>query len=438
MRSMKKTTTQVAEPAMISYEQSFASKDDSKTIFPEDVRWTGLCIGIGLGVLVLDLAFLDELTVGILYAGVVLFASRLSYSYSAYAAAAICSGLSLLSPEVSDSATGAAGELGNRALVIFGIWVIAFLSLLWDKPQLGDYVSWSWPWRGISPSKTQSDEVSERREQRGVTSLEKGGDLSELNRALLNNNQEMETLINVVSHDLRSPLVNIQGFSKELSDSCSRLRELINQDGVMNDQIADASKLLDEEIPEALHYIRAGADKINCVLSGILRFSRLGRISLNTERLNVNTMVSNIATVMEFQLKEKGVLLQIDDLPDCMGDEILVSQVFSNLIENAYKYLDPTRAGVIRISGKIKDEMSIYAVEDNGIGIQEEYQGKIFEMFHRLDPQEGAGEGLGLTIVRRIVERHQGEVSVESEAGCGTTFFLSLPCAAAVLKEGRV
>ncbi|MGB0911118.1 MAG: sensor histidine kinase [Nitrospirales bacterium] len=214
-----------------------------------------------------------------------------------------------------------------------------------------------------------------------------------------------------------------------------RLRETINQRGPGVSSLPDAMHLLDEEIPEALRYIRAGAEKINYVLSGILRFSRLGRIALNTEPLNINAMVANIATVMEFQLKEKGVLLQIDDLPDCIGDEILVSQVFSNLIENAYKYLDPARPGVIRVSGKIKEGLSIYAVEDNGIGIQEDYQGKIFEMFHRLDPTEGSGEGLGLTIVRRIIERHQGEVWVESDYGIGTTFSLSLPCAVSALKE---
>ena len=290
------------------------------------------------------------------------------------------------------------------------------------------------PWWRPAPSVIEPDKVQERVSTE-IHGVKKGDDLEELNRALLNKNQEMETLINVVSHDLRSPLVNIQGFSKELSDACDRLREAINQNTSPGDSIKDATHLLDEEIPEALRYIRAGAEKINTVLSGILRFSRLGRISLNTERLNVNSMVSGIATVMEFQLKEKGVLLQIDDLPDCMGDEILVCQVFSNLIENAYKYLDPTRPGVIRVSGKIKDGISVYAVADNGVGIQEDHQGKIFEMFHRLNPKEEAGEGLGLTIVRRIVERHLGEIWVESEVGVGTTFFMSLPCAATTFKE---
>ncbi len=432
MGSMKKSTVQAVKPTVVSYEQSLTSAKYPSAKVADNIRGIGLCVGLGLGVFALDLVLLEGVMIVVLYAVVVLFASRLSFSYSAYVAAAMCSGLTLISLGVSEVGSLATGEFGNRLLVIFGIWVIAFLSLLWDKPQSNGSVLWLTLLRQGESIKEKHN-VDEHVVCKGMNSS--GDDLSELNRALLNKNQEMETLINVVSHDLRSPLVNIQGFSKELSDSCNRLRHTLRQSGTGGDSLGDAAHLLDEEIPEALHYIRAGAEKINCVLSGILRFSRLDRISLNTERLNVNSMVSGIATVMEFQLKEKGVLLKVDDLPHCMGDEILLNQVFSNLIENAYKYLDPHRLGVIHISGKIKDEMSIYAVQDNGIGIQEEYQGKIFEMFHRLNPHEGSGEGLGLTIVRRIVERHKGEVCVESEFGVGTTFFLSLPCAATALKE---
>ena len=431
MESMKKTTVQAVEPTMIPYESSLTSAEGPRAKVIDDIRGIGFCVGLGLGVFALDLVYLEGVMIVALYAVVVLFASRLSFSYSAYVAAALCSGLSLIRLGVSDAESLASGELGNRLLVVFGTWVIAFLSLLWDKPQSNGYVLWPTLWRQEESIKENHD-IDEHVVRKDMNLLETGDDLTELNRALLNKNQEMETLINVVSHDLRSPLVNIQGFSKELSDSCTRLRHTLKQSGTGGEE---AAHLLDEEIPEALHYIRAGAEKINSVLSGILQFSRLGRMSLNTERLNVNSMVSGIATVMEFQLKEKGVLLKVDDLPHCMGDEILLNQVFSNLIENAYKYLDPHRPGVIHISGKIKDEMSIYAVEDNGIGIHGDYQGKIFEMFHRLNPQERSGEGLGLTIVRRIVERHKGEVCVESEFGVGTTFFLSLPCAATALKE---
>ena len=175
---------------------------------------------------------------------------------------------------------------------------------------------------------------------------------------------------------------------------------------------------------------------MDAVLSGILRFTRVGRMALKVEPLDINGMVSVIAAAMEFQMKQKSVSLQIHDLPQCVGDETLVSQVFFNLLENAHKYLDASRPGVITISGSIENDKVVYAVKDNGIGILPEHQGKIFEMFHRLNPKWEAGEGLGLTIVKRIVERHQGEIWLESQAEVGTTFFVSFSQSVETKEEG--
>ena len=409
----------------------------SRKSVKRELLWVGLVITLGLIAFSIERLSHTGIMVGGIYALSVMLASRLSFNYAVYVTAAICSAMTLSSLILVDLAQLGWSDVTDRLLVLLAIWVSVFLSMLWEKPQHESHGAKA-NQRRSSRSVLRAEVVtSEPFDLPGEPSSKNIGDLAELNQALLNKNQELETLINVVSHDLRSPLVNIQGFSKELSDSCDRLRVAISHGTSTSMQMTDAAQLLDEEIPEALRYIRAGAEQINSVLSGILRFSRLGRISLNSERLNVNSMVSGIATVMEFQLKEKGVLLQIDDLPDCVGDEVLVSQVFSNLIENAYKYLDPVRPGVIRVSGKVRDRKSVYAVEDNGVGIRHDHQGKIFEMFHRLNPKDGSGEGLGLTIVRRIVERHQGEVWVESEFGIGTTFFVSFPCVQTVQKGKR-
>jgi signal transduction histidine kinase len=96
-------------------------------------------------------------------------------------------------------------------------------------------------------------------------------------------------------------------------------------------------------------------------------------------------------------------------------------------LDNALKYLDDSRPGMIHIYGKIDNGQSIYCVEDNGVGIASEHQNKIFEVFHRLEPDKKSGEGLGLTIVRRILDRHNGKIWVESELGKGSKFFVSLP-----------
>jgi len=130
---------------------------------------------------------------------------------------------------------------------------------------------------------------------------------------------------------------------------------------------------------------------------------------------------------MTIQVQSAGARVELVPLPACTGDPLLLNQTFSNLIDNALKYRDPARATRVQVSGCVEGDSSVYCVADNGLGIPPEHLDGIWELFRRLNPSGPPGEGLGLTLVRRIVERHGGRVWVESVASEGSRFFVSIP-----------
>lgn len=235
-------------------------------------------------------------------------------------------------------------------------------------------------------------------------------------------NKELETIVYVVSHDLRSPLLNVQGFGAALARTCQELKAKCDGGDTVGTR-----RLLDVDVPRALKYIEAGIAKMDALLSGFLRFSRLGRMELRIEPLAMQTVVTGVVQALKFQAEQADAAITVGELPDCLGDATLVGQVFSNLIDNALKYRDPARRCEITITGEAGDGASTYTVRDNGIGIAPEHQPKVFELFHRLDPKKSQGEGLGLTIAQRAVERQHGRIWVESEKGRGTAFQVTLP-----------
>jgi signal transduction histidine kinase len=242
-------------------------------------------------------------------------------------------------------------------------------------------------------------------------------------------NAELQSVVYTVSHDLKSPLVNIKGFGEELACLSGKLTEHLSGAELPPAIRREIQPLLEEEIPKSLHYIQASAAKMKRLLDGFLRVSKIRSAPIQKEPLDMNALVESVLATMRFQIESWGVTVTADPLPPCTGDWGQINQAISNLVDNALKYRDPGRACTIHITGRREGDWVTYGVSDNGIGIDPRYQDKVFEMFGRLDPNsQVSGDGLGLTIVSQILDRHGGRIRLESEPGKGSTFFISLPC----------
>jgi PAS domain S-box-containing protein len=260
-------------------------------------------------------------------------------------------------------------------------------------------------------------------------------ELSEANRDLAEKNRENETFVYSVSHDLRSPLVNLQGFSAELERSCDDLADSLKAETIPEEIRRRVAQIMDVGMQEPIHFIRTAVTRLGMIIDALLRLSRAGRVEYQIRDVDLNEIVRRILDAMRLTLAERGAELVLHPLPPTRGDATALEQVFANLIGNALNYLDPARQGVIEV-GALKATVAddsgpqTYFVRDNGLGIPAAYQGKVFQAFQRLHPSSATGEGMGLTIVRRIVERHGGRIWLESTEGTGATFFVSLPSAA--------
>lgn len=247
--------------------------------------------------------------------------------------------------------------------------------------------------------------------------------ISERQRALSMKNKELESMLYIATHDLRTPLVNIAGFSQELEGQFAELDQNIS-----NSQSYE--KLLNDEIPNSLHFIIQSTRRMDQLLQGLLRVARLNRSELIVQSVDLNNLFATITDNLNFATRNRKASILIDALPTVKGDPSELQQVFSNLIENALKYSHPERTPEIRVSAKADDGFAWIAVQDNGLGVSELHQKKIFNIFFRVGDQPTiSGEGLGLTIVQRIVERHQGEISLSSIVGEGSEFVVKLPVA---------
>lgn len=247
---------------------------------------------------------------------------------------------------------------------------------------------------------------------------------SELTRA----NAEIQRFAYIVSHDLRSPLVNVMGFTSELETARQAIAGYLHKSEASGWDAPDANTRLaiEEDLPEAIGFIRTSTQKMDRLINAILNLSRQGRRSLAPEVLDLTTIASGIAGSLQHRIQETGTSLNVGPLPSVVNDRVAVEQILSNLIENALKYLQPGRPGVIGVQGHVAHGRAVVEVCDNGRGIDPRDHERIFDLFRRSGQQDQPGEGIGLAHARALAYRLGGTIEVVSALDKGSTFRLSL------------
>lgn len=231
-------------------------------------------------------------------------------------------------------------------------------------------------------------------------------ELKRVNEELRRSYAELEQFAHVASHDLQEPLRMITSYLQLI------------------ERRYDA--LLDDDGREFIHFAVDGAKRMKALIKDLLDFSRTGTDAANRQAVEARLLLENALTNLKTAIEESGAQITTDPLPTIVADPILFTQVFQNLIANAIKFQKGT-APSVHISVQRQAREWIFSVRDNGIGIEPHHRDRIFRIFERLhNSEQYSGSGIGLAITRKIVERHGGQIWVESQPGTGSTFHFSI------------
>jgi light-regulated signal transduction histidine kinase (bacteriophytochrome) len=232
-------------------------------------------------------------------------------------------------------------------------------------------------------------------------------DVTEFVRRSEEARQELDGFTYSVAHDLRAPLRAIDGFSKIL--------------------LEDQAQRLDDEGRRVLDVVRQNTVKMGRLIDDLLAFSRLGRKAVQRTALDMTRLVRTVAHELRDAETGRRIELTIAELPPAEGDSAMIRQVWANLVSNALKYSRPREVSRIDIRGRTEDGELVYEIQDNGVGFDMQYRDKLFGVFQRLHgSQEFEGTGVGLALVKRIVQRHGGRMWAEAELDRGATFHFTL------------
>ncbi|WP_445679519.1 sensor histidine kinase [Radicibacter daui] len=252
-------------------------------------------------------------------------------------------------------------------------------------------------------------------------------------------NEEIQRFAYIVSHDLRSPLVNIMGFTSELEalkgDLLAWAQETRGQPQGETAMVAagETGELdprgtsLARDFDDSLGFIKSAIAKMDRLINAILKLSRAGRREFRPEPIDLDETLRTILSAATHQIEEAGATVIAGALPKLTSDRLAIEQIFSNLVDNALKYMRAGVPGEVSIRSTQRSGYAIIEVADNGRGIAAKDRERIFELFRRSGVQDRPGEGIGLAHVRTLVRGLGGRISVDSELGKGSTFTVTLP-----------
>jgi light-regulated signal transduction histidine kinase (bacteriophytochrome) len=261
--------------------------------------------------------------------------------------------------------------------------------------------------RDVTKRKLAEAELAKHQQHLEELIVDRTRDLARANQALQSANQDLEAFAYSVSHDLRTPLRAIDGFSTILQE--------------------DYGERLDEEGRRLLQVVRDGAQRMGCLIADVLEFSRIGRRSLTNTVALMDDLVGAALQDLAPNLKGRDLELIRGPLPPVHGDSEMLRLVWMNLLQNAIKFTGKTDRGIVEIGARPEGADIVFFVRDNGAGFDMRFASKLFGTFQRLHTSaDFPGTGIGLAIVKRIVGRHGGRVWAEGKVNGGATFYFAL------------
>lgn len=221
----------------------------------------------------------------------------------------------------------------------------------------------------------------------------------------------------------------MKGFTGELEFTLTEITRRIAplEAGLKEAEKEELRRLIDEDVPESVRFISASVDKMDTMLTAILRISRLGRRVLEIEPIDLHKLCRIALSTLDFQIRKTGTEVTLGELPVIDNDRLVIEQILGNLIGNAIKYLSPERSGKVHIWSESNAQGITIFVEDNGRGIADEEKEKVFQIFRRGRHSDVAGEGMGLAYVQTMVRAQNGSISYTSVENEGSTFTVYLP-----------